>query len=168
MVLYDHKTSSRYMVLLIMCGIFSVISYEQINRNLFEKCVALLSHRGPDHQGIKYFNNSASQHHIDIAFGHQRLAIVDQRAASNQPFTMSDNNLKLHLIFNGEIYNFEELKRLIKSEFGVSFNTNSDTELILVAYALYGVHAFKKFDGVWSIVIYDECQNKVIISRDRL
>lgn len=142
-----------------MCGlsvcIHSTSSLADESIQIVSKMNTLSEHRGPDGEGLFQIDN--------ITMGHRRLAIIDLSKNGNQP--MSLNN-RYHIVFNGEIYNYIELKE----EFiglGYTFNTNTDTEVILIGYAHYGKDIFSKLNGMWSIIIYDQTSKQLIASRDR-
>lgn len=137
-----------------MCGI-NGISWE--NSNDIIAMNESIIHRGPDGNGI-YVNNA-------VSMGHVRLSILDPTAKANQP--MTNDSESLVLVYNGELYNFKEIKeRLIKK--GIQFITDSDTEVILYAYQEYGTAIFKEFNGIFSFVILDKANQKMILVRDRL
>ncbi len=137
-----------------MCGIF--VSYgNEINFQNFKKLTKLLIHRGPDNQGYLKINNR-------LVFGHTRLTIIDKSISSNQPFSNSHSVVS----FNGMIYNYLEIKEKLKKSY--NFKTKSDTEVILAAYKFWGLKCFAKFNGMFSIVIYDLRKKEIIIARDRL
>jgi len=139
-----------------MCGIAAIIDYAKIKPKVedIKSMTDLLAHRGPDGEGIFIEGG--------VALGHRRLAIIDTDARSAQPMHI-DN---LHLIFNGMIYNYLELKAELQT-LGHTFHTSSDTEVILVAYREWQMEAFSRFNGMWAIVIYDTNEQRVICSRDR-
>lgn len=114
-----------------------------------------IAHRGPNAS----CHESINQH---IYFGHLRLSIIDLSERSNQP--MHKNGCTI--TYNGEIYNYREIKRELEA-LGSSFQTESDTEVLIEAYLRWGVSAFAKFNGMWAFVLYDHHQNEVIVSRDR-
>ena len=116
-----------------------------------------MKHGGPDNGGI-YYDES-----ISLGLGHRRLSIIDLTEAGNQP--MQSNNGLLTLIFNGEIYNFPDLKNDLEHK-GHHFNTHSDTEVILAAYQYWGSECFAKFRGMFALAIYDSEKNKIILARD--
>ena len=117
---------------------------------------AKLAHRGPDNDGV--FTDES------VALGHRRLSILDTSDASNQPYFSTDGNLVF--IFNGEVYNFEELRTEIGSSY--SFSTSSDTEVVLAAYAKWGIDFLSKLNGMFSLAIWDKTKKQLIIARDRL
>ena len=152
-----------------MCGIFCAVSlkerFEKIDFDQFESCTNLLNHRGPDSQGIKSldtFSGKDSQTSFNIFLGHKRLAIIDLSALGHQPM-VRDN---LIIIFNGEIFNYVELREELISK-GYRFESNTDTEVIIHLYKDQGSSAFKKLNGMWALVLVDLNKNKIIVSRDR-
>ncbi|WP_445778610.1 asparagine synthase (glutamine-hydrolyzing) [Shewanella sp.] len=142
-----------------MCGISALISttYEKDElTKIINSMNDKIKHRGPDGSGTFISDRN------EVAFGHRRLAIIDLDKRSDQPMVRDD----LVIVFNGEIYNYIELKEELK-ELGCSFNTDSDTEVILAAYQKWGVDSFQKFNGMWALCIYDIPNNRLIVSRDR-
>lgn len=137
-----------------MCGIF--VSYgNEINFTNFKKLTNLLIHRGPDNQGYLKINDK-------LIFGHTRLNIIDKSANSNQP--LHDGHAVVS--FNGMIYNYLEIKEKLKKFY--NFKTKSDTEVILAAYKFWGLNCFEKFNGMFSVVLYDIRKKEIIVVRDRL
>ena len=139
-----------------MCGIAAIIDYAKIEPKVedIKSMTDLLAHRGPDGEG--FFIKGG------VALGHRRLAIIDVDQRSNQPMHRSN----LHLIFNGMIYNYLEIKEELIA-LGTKFTTSSDTEVIIEAYSQWGIDAFNRFNGMWAIILFDEKKNRVICSRDR-
>lgn len=148
-----------------MCGIFAAISLEksftETDRLRFDRALNKLFHRGPDAGNSRVFSLHGNSPDFNIYFGHRRLSIIDLDEKSNQPMEVDG----LHIIFNGEIYNYIELRKELESDF--EFRTNSDTEVILRYYQKFGPAGFGKFNGMWSIVIYDSIKRKILVSRDR-
>jgi asparagine synthase (glutamine-hydrolysing) len=142
-----------------MCGImgiFNISSQDTFSELDFCKALHQINYRGPNANGIKQFNNNC-------IMGHLRLSIIDLNCASNQPFQIDD---RYWITFNGEIYNYIELRdELIK--LGYSFRTESDTEVLLRSYAVWGEDCVKRFNGMWAFAIYDQLENKMFCSRDR-
>lgn len=139
-----------------MCGIACVygsIGNKESRRNQIKKMVSTLEHRGPD--GWGYYLSP------EIVLGHSRLSIVDLQGGK-QP--MVDDNLII--VFNGEIYNYIELRSEL-IEAGISFSTTSDTEVVLKAYKHYGTTCFSKFNGQFAILIWDKLKKELIVARDR-
>jgi len=118
-----------------------------------------LAHRGPDDAGTFMYNN--------LTLGHRRLSIIDLSSAGNQP--MSYDKDRYTIVYNGEIYNFRDIrKELCEADRALSFQTGSDTEVILAAYAIWGSHCLQKFNGMFAFAIFDKLNNKVFMARDRL
>ena len=138
-----------------MCGLFCLIKKKNFSfdkKNLL-KTKAHLNHRGPDDFSTFIFDN--------IFISHSRLEIIDK---DNGQQPMEENGIVL--IFNGEITNYLELKRELKNK--IKFNTNSDTEVILKLYKIYGKSFVKKIKGFFSIIIFDKKKNLLIVTRDFL
>lgn len=130
-----------------------------------------VNHRGPDGEGYALFSNDgghwseSDKSQWKLALTHKRLSILDLSAAGRQP--MSYANQTLWITFNGEIYNYIEIRdELVKD--GYSFKSHSDTEVILAAFHKWGIHCFEMFRGMWAIILLDLRNNKMIVSRDRL
>jgi len=142
-----------------MCGIAGFVDFKnRSNEAILEKMISAVLHRGPDGQGVYFKQTSIAQ----IGLGHRRLSIIDLSTAANQPMHFDG----LHIIFNGEIYNYEEIRnRLIKE--GHQFTTHSDTEVILHAWRQWGVDAISQWHGMFSLALYDEKMAEIICIRDR-
>ena len=141
-----------------MCGIYGttlVYNEDQIKDKL--KRTAF---RGPDKMGWHFFK-SATQ---NVTLGHNRLAIIDLDHRSDQPFTYQDY---IHIVFNGEIYNFKSIKSTLIN-LGYEFKTTSDTEVLCAAYLEYGKNCLEHLIGMFAFVIYDEKQQIFFGARDRL
>ena len=142
-----------------MCGVSGIISFDG---NVQEADVARLNaglrHRGPD------FNRVFTSPGKYASLGHTRLSIVDLDERANQPFV--DINSGLILVFNGEIYNFIELRQELIS-LGYRFSTSSDTEVVLRAYECWGDDCFSRFNGMWAIGIWNERESNLTLCRDR-
>jgi asparagine synthase (glutamine-hydrolysing) len=136
-----------------MCGIYgSTIPYDDF---LIKEKLLRINFRGPDFSAFERSEN--------IILGHNRLSIIDLDERSNQPFTY----LHLKIVFNGEIYNYQEIKNeLLKN--GYHFHTNSDTEVICAAYLAYGENCLNLFNGMFAFVIYDDHKKTLFGARDRL
>ena len=141
-----------------MCGIAGYIGKNRINDESINSTLNSMRRRGPDNQGCKVFNENDTF----IYLLHTRLSIIDIDDRSNQPFS-SDN---CTLIFNGEIYNYIELKKDLQDK-GHSFSTNSDTEVLLKSYLEYGEDCVNRFNGMWAFAIWDNRKQKLFLSRDR-
>ena len=143
-----------------MCGFVSIVNTSLGKQNLFDIIGQLKKihyHRGPDE--IKELHKSK----FSILF--RRLAIIDLSKNASQPF-LSDDGL-ISLVFNGEIYNYIELKQELKKK-KIHFKTKSDTEVLLKSYQVWGVDFIKKIRGMFSILIFDEKKNKFLCFRDHL
>ncbi len=138
-----------------MCGI---AGFNWNNTSLADKMISVLLHRGPDNKSI-YSNDL-------LTFAHSRLSIIDLSTKGNQPMTYQTKDRSAVIVFNGEIYNFKEL-RAILSEKGYSFNSASDTEVVLAMYLEFGYECVNHFNGMWSFSIYDLDKGILFCSRDR-
>ena len=127
-------------------------------KNHFSNVLDLLDHRGPDAKGVKCFDEER------VILGHTRLSIIDISNLSNQP--LSDISGNISITYNGEIYNYLELK---KELLGIEkqFVTESDTEVIIQLYKVYGESAFKMLDGQFAFCISDQNTNTCYLVRDR-
>lgn len=139
-----------------MCGIAGIVSFNQeISADRVRRMTSMMDHRGPDHQGIAEQKN--------CVLGHRRLAIIDLSEHANQPY-LANNKM---LVFNGEIYNFLEIrKELLKT--GVEFKTNSDTEVILHGFEIWGGEELcKRLKGMFAFAIWDGRSKELFFARDR-
>jgi asparagine synthase (glutamine-hydrolysing) len=125
---------------------------------------ASLRHRGPDDQGVSSFEFQVSSSEIQVGLGSTRLAILDLSAAGHQP--MQDTEAGLTITYNGEIYNFRELRAEIGDTFG-PWRSNTDTEVVLRAFRLWGVAAFAKLRGMFALAIWNARQQELLLVRDR-
>ena len=142
-----------------MCGIIGTIDYtKNINEISFNIMRDIIDYRGPDDFGTEFFEKET----YTLALGHRRLSIQDLSPLGHQPM----NYENLHIIFNGEVYNFEEIKRELL-ELNYTFTSHSDTEVILKAYHAWGVKCVDKFRGMFAFAIYDESEESLTIFRDR-
>ena len=141
-----------------MCGIAGYISLKNnIDADLLKSSSALLQHRGPDAAGFYFSENEK------VGFAHRRLSIIDLSDSANQPMFTADR--RYCIVFNGEIYNFQELKNTLRDK-GESLKTNSDTEVILELFAQIGCDCFAKLNGMFALAIYDREQQSITFSRD--
>lgn len=141
-----------------MCGIAGYIGLEKIDPPIITRTLGKMKNRGPDHQDYTCFQ----QGEVNVYLLHSRLSIIDLDRRSNQPFTFSDCTL----VFNGEIYNYIEVREQLK-KLGHDFETDSDTEVLLKAYLEYGEECVKHFEGMWAFAIWDNRHEKLFLSRDR-
>lgn len=137
-----------------MCGILGTLPPTE--KNQFKRALDTLSHRGPDSYGI--WQDSM------ISLGHRRLAILDVSPSGNQP--MSYANERFQIVFNGEIYNFVEIRKELES-LGYNFNSESDTEVVLASFIEWGDSCLLKFNGMWAIAIWDSFSKALFLARDR-
>jgi asparagine synthase (glutamine-hydrolysing) len=143
-----------------LCGIIGIWAKNNKGEEEFVKmpsALKKLAHRGPDNQTIKTYSK--------VCFGHARLSVIDPHSISNQP--MSDPSNRYHLVHNGEIYNYLELRQSLERE-GITFSTHSDTEVLLHLLITKGEKALDKLNGFFSFVFYDSENDRVIFARDRL
>jgi asparagine synthase (glutamine-hydrolysing) len=142
-----------------MCGITGFYHFEKsrkIDKKKLKAMTDKLIHRGPDGEGYFVKNN--------IGLGHRRLSIIDMQTG-NQPMYNDDGSIAL--VFNGEIYNYIELRDELKN-YGFTFITHSDSEVIIKAYEYWGVECQNKFNGMWAFALWDEKRHQLFISRDRI
>lgn len=141
-----------------MCGICGIINLnrEQASEVSVRNMMQLIKHRGPDDEGV--FIEDI------IGLGFVRLSIIDLSAAGHQPMITSDD--KYVIVFNGEIYNYIELREELKS-LGHNFRTNTDTEVLLTSWLQWGEDCLHRFNGMWAFLIYDRIDKKIFASRDR-
>jgi len=141
-----------------MCGIVGVINLDQkpVDKKDIEKMTRIIKHRGPDDEGCFIDKN--------IGLGHCRLSIIDLSSAGHQP--MSNKDGSIWIIFNGEIYNYLELRKELEKK-GHSFQSDTDTEVIICAYKEWGEKCLEKFNGMWAFAIWDKNKKELFCSRDR-
>lgn len=140
-----------------MCGIAGLINFKKsVDFSHIREMTECLSHRGPDDTGYFIDNH--------LAFGFKRLSVIDVKHG-HQPMQTSDENFTV--IFNGEIYNFKDVREKLKS-YGYSFQTNCDTEVLLYAFSHWGSKCVDEFNGMFAFAIYDKKMKDVYIARDRL
>ena len=147
-----------------MCGIAgswipaeSLINLEQEKNDVLEM-LEQIKNRGPDSKGL-----FISKEH-KLILGHRRLKIIDTSNNANQP--MESKNKRYLIVYNGEIYNFREIKDDLENK-GVTFTTSGDTEVLLEAYSAYGHRVWNLLDGMFTVAIYDKLEKKLVLARDR-
>ncbi|WP_339709543.1 asparagine synthase (glutamine-hydrolyzing) [uncultured Kriegella sp.] len=141
-----------------MCGIYgSTIAYSE---NQVREKLKRTSFRGPDKMGVRLFDDEKHP----IRLGHNRLSIIDLDVRSDQPLSYQE---KIHIVFNGEIFNFKSIKKELAHK-GYEFKTTSDTEVICAAYLEYGQDCVNHFNGMFAFVIYDKVKKLLFGARDRL
>lgn len=140
-----------------MCGITGLINCG--NKEILKKMTSLIAYRGPDNEGIKWFDETCS------GVGHRRLSIIDLSSAGNQPMTNEKGNI--WIIHNGEIFNYMDIRKELINK-GFKFNSQSDTEVVLKAYESWGVKCLDKLNGMFSFAIYDKLNKRLFAARDRI
>ncbi|MBL4709489.1 MAG: asparagine synthase (glutamine-hydrolyzing) [Flavobacteriales bacterium] len=142
-----------------MCGIAGIISNQVLVSNQLERlnnAVEKIAKRGPDAKGLENYGTAA--------IGHRRLSIIDTSDSSNQP--MENDSGRYSIVFNGEIYNYKELKTELQEK-GYAFKTNSDTEVLLQAYSCFGTNFLNKLNGFFAFAIFDKQEKTTLLARDR-
>ncbi|MEJ1238624.1 asparagine synthase (glutamine-hydrolyzing) [Chryseolinea sp. T2] len=142
-----------------MCGITGIFAFNLVgkfNKIHVTNATMALQKRGPDFQDI-YLDDS-------VCLGHRRLSIIDTRAVSNQP--MWDETRRYSIVFNGEIFNYKQLRQELRAE-GVSFSTESDTEVLLKLYIRYGDACLSRLNGFFAFCIFDKQDDTLFLARDR-
>ena len=137
-----------------MCGIFGCVG--KIDRERALQCVERIKHRGPDALKVQTLDGAT--------LGHARLAILDTAERADQP--MCDASGRYWIVYNGEVYNFVELRRELEGK-GYQFQTEADTEVLLNAYIEWGEAFQDKCNGMWALAIWDDLEKKLFLSRDR-
>jgi len=138
-----------------MCGICGFYGFE--DKSLIKRMTDVITHRGPDQSGI-YSDKK-------ISLGHRRLSIIDLSKRGIQPMTNEDGNLVI--VYNGEIYNFKEIKTELEKK-GHNFKSNTDTEVVVHAYEEYGIKCIEKFNGMFAFAIWNSDKEELILARDRI
>ena len=142
-----------------MCGIAGFVSpNKSLRKDLLKKMTDVISYRGPDGEGQWLSNNE------QVGLGHRRLSIIDVSDAGKQPMHYLD---RYSIVFNGEIYNYIELKDELKKK-GYHFENDTDTEVIMALYDIYGISCLNKMDGMFAFALYDEHTNELVLARDRI
>ncbi len=170
-----------------MCGIFGVWNVQKrpLDLQAILNSVNSIRHRGPDDEGFLLVDTETQdaapcsgsdsvtrftrieeryEPRFDLLFGFRRLSILDLSPAGHQPMSNADGSL--WIVFNGEIYNYIELRGELQS-LGYVFHTQTDTEVILNAYHAWGVDCLNRFNGMWSFALYDKHKNRIFCARDR-
>ncbi len=172
-----------------MCGFTGILKLDRssVDPRLLERMNTSLRHRGPDDEGYLFLNSEKdlikncfgeetmpslkaslseidSSFPADLGFGFRRLSIIDLSEHGHQP--MCDISQRYWIVFNGEIYNFPEIRTELMAD-GIKFMSGSDTEVILYAYQTWGEKCVNRFNGMWAFAIYDRLEKKMFCSRDR-
>jgi asparagine synthase (glutamine-hydrolysing) len=145
-----------------MCGIFGIVArHARVDPATLERCTRALAHRGPDDAGTILLQDATSD--SEIGMGNRRLAILDLSPLAHQP--MQDAESGNWIIYNGEIYNFRDIRRELEQT-GACFASHSDTEVILKAYAKWGDSCLSKFRGMFAFAIWDVRRHRLFLARD--
>ncbi|MDQ3918659.1 MAG: asparagine synthase (glutamine-hydrolyzing) [Acidobacteriota bacterium] len=172
-----------------MCGIFGVWRFDgqPVDASAVGRATVRLRHRGPDDEGFLLADSRAGRavlcaggdtnpelrlppledfrgQSFDLAFGFRRLSIIDLSPAGNQPMSSADR--RLWIIFNGEIYNYLELRSELEAG-GHAFRSGTDTEVILAAYREWGADCLSRFDGMFALAVWDASERRLFLARDR-
>ncbi|BDQ34719.1 asparagine synthase (glutamine-hydrolyzing) [Pseudodesulfovibrio portus] len=137
-----------------MCGIFGVIGH--IDPGRAAACRDLMAHRGPDGAGLWTGDG--------VTLGHRRLSILDLSDRGGQPMAYADGRYRI--VYNGELYNFVEVRAELEAR-GETFVSDSDTEVLLAAYAVWGPDCMDRFNGMWALAIWDDAERTLFLARDR-
>ncbi|MEC9292926.1 MAG: asparagine synthase (glutamine-hydrolyzing) [Chloroflexota bacterium] len=141
-----------------MCGIAGYFGKKPPTEELLRETLSLMKNRGPDHQASRSFSIGE----FKVTLLHSRLSVIDLDPRSNQPFTIGN----LTVVYNGEIYNYIELRQQL-IERGIELQTQSDTEVLLHFYRLYGEDCVQHFEGMWAFAVFDAEDGLLFLSRDR-
>ena len=141
-----------------MCGITGIFNFDQrpFSLEVLKKMTDIISHRGPDGEGVW-----ADTY---IGLGHRRLAIIDLSEAARQP--MNDGNDRYVITYNGEVYNFQELRAELET-LGYKFKSHTDSEVVLKSWCEWGTDALLKFNGMFAFAIWDKKEKRLFLARDR-
>lgn len=143
-----------------MCGFTGYFtSSGQVPSSVLKASLDAIAHRGPDDEGINYFETANGT----LCLAHRRLSIIDLSANGHQPFF--DHSGRYVMVFNGEVYNYKELRSELERS-GISFRTNTDTEVLLEAWKFWGDTCWPKLVGMFSVVIFDQEQQRLLLVRD--
>jgi asparagine synthase (glutamine-hydrolysing) len=143
-----------------MCGITGIIHLDgtQVTESKIERFNNSQAHRGPDGSGVSFQKNAS------VALGHRRLSILDLTEQGSQPMSFADGALEM--VFNGEIFNFIELKQELMT-LGYSFKSETDSEVVMAAYHKWGEDCLARFNGMWALAIWDRKTESLFLARDR-
>ena len=161
-----------------MCGLIAYYktSDRPLNPERIAEMTHALAHRGPDDYGLCFATAERTLFwrtgdklmpfaQKGVAMGHRRLSVFDLTTAGRQPYCSADG--RFTMVFNGEIYNFAELRKEL-SQYGHRFFTDCDTEVLLASFEEWGTDCFSRLNGVWAVVIWDKLSRDLIVARDRL
>ena len=141
-----------------MCGIAGILNFDtaRVSETVLKRMTDSIAHRGPDGEGHWIEGN--------IGIGHRRLSIIDLSNAGSQPMFSKDKRYVLS--YNGEIYNFNEIRLELESK-GYQFKSQTDSEVVLYAFANWGTDCVKKFNGMFAFAIWDNKEQSLHLARDR-
>ena len=142
-----------------MCGIAGVVAGSDRDTSCVSAMTAMLRHRGPDDVGIWRSSDRT------VALGHRRLSIIDLSPLGHNPMRLEGTGL--WITYNGEVYNFRDIRRELESH-GYRFRSQTDTEVVMAAYARWGVRCLDRFVGMFAFAIWDEARKRLFLARDRL
>jgi asparagine synthase (glutamine-hydrolysing) len=140
-----------------MCGICGIVNFDKrsVSETQLSVMIQKMRHRGPDDEGMFIYKN--------VGLGHVRLSIIDLSSAGHQPMFSSDG--RYCIIYNGEVYNYRELRQQLEHKY--RFSSQTDTEVILYSFIEWGLGCLKKFNGMFTFVIYDTNTKRLFVARDR-
>src|SRR5437867_3584097 len=141
-----------------MCGIAGI--WGEANEDLIRRMTETVAHRGPDDAGTEVFARSGQA----VSLGHRRLSIIDLSPAGRQPMANEDETV--WVVFNGEIYNFPELRRQLLAE-GHQFRSRTDTEVLIHGYEQWGIDFVKRLNGIFAFALWDAQRGLLHLARDR-
>jgi asparagine synthase (glutamine-hydrolysing) len=144
-----------------VCGICGYVG--RPDPKAIEAMTQLLTHRGPDGDGVRFFPGGDGR--VPVALGHRRLAIIDRSPRGAQPMSYADG--RYWLTYNGELYNYRELRRELEGQ-GLRFSTGTDTEVLLAMYARHGVAMLPRLNGMFAFALWDADRQQLFMARDRL
>ncbi len=141
-----------------MCGVAGIYNFRNkpVDQQDLQRMTRVMAHRGPDDEGF-YFDQN-------VGLGFRRLSILDLSQSGHQPMSSADRTM--WIVFNGEIYNYIELREELKAS-GYSFRSQTDTEVILAAYMAWGTECLNRFNGMWSFALWDAVKKELFCARDR-
>lgn len=141
-----------------MCGILGQVNYQAtVDQQVFNAMLKTLVHRGPDGEGLYYSSDGC------VALGHQRLSIIDLSEKGKQP--MANEDKTVWVTFNGEIYNFKELRKVLKGT-GHQFRSQTDTEVVIHGYEEWGLDCVDHFRGMFAFGVWDSREKRLLLARD--
>ncbi len=172
-----------------MCGIFGIwqLDHQPVDLHKLQQATTAIRHRGPDDEGYLLVNSQTgvlatcggldtnvgvhaprlgdfTNQAFDLTFGFRRLAILDLSPAGHQPMVSAE--ARYWIVFNGEVYNYLELREELAA-YGHTFQSGSDTEVILAAYRQWGINCLPRFNGMWALAIWDQVEQSLFVARDR-